>query len=310
MARSYLCVSIDCECDKGAGWRSQRPLAFQGIAEGIGARLHPLFLRYGAKPTYLLSPEVMRDPRSVELLAGLRAAELGAHLHGEYAEPGAFEPEVTEVFQRDYPRDLEAQKLAYLTDLFARAFGRKPTSFRAGRFGVGENSIGLLEELGYAVESSVTPFIDWSSKGARGLSFVGAPTQPYRPSAKDAGTRGSSQILEVPITIRPPLFGRLPLVGKRIEPRWLRPTRGSPTSIVRVAKDAITEATKAAPDVPVVLNAMFHNVEVIPGASPYAASESAAARILGRLEALLGFAAREGIDVVGLSDVPGIFAWQ
>jgi hypothetical protein len=310
MARSYLCVSIDCECDKGAGWRSQRPLAFKGIAEGIGARLHPLFLRYGAKPTYLLSPEVMRDPASVEILAGLRGAELGAHLHGEYAEPGAFEPEVTQVFQRDYPREIEAEKLAYLTELFARAFGRKPTSFRAGRFGVGENSIGLLEELGYTVESSVTPHMDWSSKGARGLSFLDAPTQPYRPSAKDAGKRGSSRMLEVPVTIRRRLLGRLPLVGKRIEPRWLRPTRGSLVALLRVAKDEIAQATRAQPDVPVVLNAMFHNVEIIPDASPYAASESAAERILGRLEALLGFAAREGIAVIGLSEVPGIFAWR
>ena len=309
MARSYLCVSIDCECDKGAGWRSQRPLAFQGIAEGIGARLHPLFLRYGAKPTYLLSAEVMRDPSSVALLAGLGGAELGAHLHGEYAEPGAFEPEVTEVFQRDYPREMEAQKLAYLTELFAKAFGSKPTSFRAGRYGVGEHSIGLLEELGYTVESSVTPLMDWSSKGARGLSFLDAPTQPYRPSATDAGKRGSSQILEVPVTIRPRFLGRLPLIGKRIEPRWLRPTSGSPASLVRLAKEEIAEATRACPDVPVVLNAMFHNVEVIPDASPYAATESAATRILGRLEALLAFAAREGIAVIGLSDVPGIFAW-
>jgi hypothetical protein len=57
----------------------------------------------------------------------------------------------------------------------------------------------------------------------------------------------------------------------------------------------------------VVLNAMFHNVEVIAGASPYAATDEAARAILGRVEALLAFALREDIRVVGLSDLAEMF---
>jgi hypothetical protein len=40
-------VTIDCECDKGQAWRTRRPLAFRGVHDGIGARLHPLFERSG-----------------------------------------------------------------------------------------------------------------------------------------------------------------------------------------------------------------------------------------------------------------------
>ncbi|MGH7283779.1 MAG: hypothetical protein ACRELY_19820, partial [Polyangiaceae bacterium] len=98
MPEIVLVVSIDCECDKGPAWRSRRPLAFDGIREGIGARLQPLFEKYDARPTYLLSPEVMRHAASVELLASIASrAELGTHLHGEYAEPNAFEPDVTNI---------------------------------------------------------------------------------------------------------------------------------------------------------------------------------------------------------------------
>jgi hypothetical protein len=305
VARAYLCVSIDCECDKGPGWRSQRPLAFAGVSDGIAKRLQPMFERRRAKATYLLSPEVMRDARSVEALVALNGCELGTHLHGEYAEPDAFEPDATEVFQRDYAPDVERAKLAYLTDLFSRAFGRKPASFRAGRFGIGAASIGILEDLGYAVESSVTPHVDWSEK-APGLSFEGAPTQPYHPDAKFPACRGASKILEVPVTIRPRAMQRLPVVGKLVEARWLRPTHGTKASIVSVARDEIVSARTARPDAPVVLNAMFHNVEIIPGASPYAASDDAARAILGRLDALLAWAEKEAIAVVGLGDVPGI----
>lgn len=309
MSEVFLTVSIDCECDKGRGWKSQRPLAFEGVRDGVEKRLQPLFERYGAKPTYLLSPEVMRDEESVEIFSKLATrAEIGTHLHGEYADPGAFEPELTRVFQRDYPRETELAKLQYTTNSFVRAFGRKPKSFRAGRFGVGKNTVGILEELGYAVDSSITPFMRWGDSGGEKFSFEDAPTQPYRPDAKAPERKGSSKLVEVPVTIRPRFFGRFPIVGKYVEPRWLRPTRGSGTQLVDVAREEIRAARNVADHRVVVLNAMFHNVEVIPNGSPYAATEGEARAILDRLETLLAFAKNESIKSIGLADVAELVA--
>ncbi len=306
-SRAYLCVSIDTECDKGKGWLSRKPMSFEGIHDGVVKRLHPMFALHGAKPTYLLSPEVLRDARSVEALKKLESgAELGTHLHGEYAEPGAFEPDMTREFQRDYTPEIEREKLTYLTDLFIRAFEHQPVSFRAGRFGIGASSIGILESLGYAVESSVTPHMDWSSAGAPGLSFHGAPTQPYRPDPIDPARPGDAKILEVPVTIRRRFVNAVPIIGRLVDPDWLRPTRGTAERLVRVAEDEIAEARRRTPGRPVVLNAMFHNVEVVPSTSPYANDESEARGILERLRALLDFARRESIAVVGLGDVPEI----
>jgi hypothetical protein len=307
MSRAYLCVSIDTECDKGRAWRTRRPMSFDGVRIGILERLQPLFAAHGAKPTYLVSPEVLRDEASVVGLKGIESGcELGAHLHGEYAEPGAWEPDVTQDFQRDYEGDIERQKLTYLTDQFIRAFGHQPVSFRAGRFGIGSRTIGILEGLGYSVESSVTPNIDWTSSGAKGLSFEGAPTQPYRPDPKDPARRGDAMLLEIPVTIRRRLLNGLPGIGRRVEPRWLRPTWTKADALIRLAEDEIADARRSAPGRPVVLNAMLHNVEVIPEASPYADDESAARTILNRLGSLLQFAKRESIAVIGLGDVPEI----
>jgi hypothetical protein len=309
MSRPYLCVSIDTECDKGRGWRSKKPMAFEGIHEGVVRRLAPLFAEYGAKPTYLLSPEVLRDERSVEELRKLEtSSELGTHLHGEYAEPDAWEPDMTKDFQRHYEPEIERQKLTYLTDLFIRAFGHQPMSFRAGRFGIGSSSIPILESLGYHVESSVTPHMDWEHAGAPGLSFEGSPTQPYRPDPIDPARPGDAKILEVPVTIKKRLVNALPIIGKRIDPHWLRPTRGTAERLVRVAEDEIADARRAAPGRPVILNAMFHNVEVVADTSPYAANDEEARGILDRLKALLDFARAESIAVVGLGDVPEILA--
>jgi hypothetical protein len=307
MSRAYLCVSIDTECDKGPEWRSRRPMSFEGVHVGIVQRLQPLFSSYGAKPTYLVSPEVLRDEQCAQELKSLGAAcELGAHLHGEYAEPGAWEPEVTRDFQRDYEGEIEKRKLTYLTDQFIRTFEHQPVSFRAGRFGIGPRTIRILEELGYSVESSVTPNVDWSTAGSPGLSFEGAPTQPYRPDRDDPTRPGDSNILEIPITIRRRLLNSLPGIGKRVEPRWLRPTWTSGEALVRLAEDEIADARRASPGRPVVLNAMLHNTEVIPDASPYADTETNARVILDRLRVLLAYCQRESIAVIGLGDVPEV----
>jgi hypothetical protein len=303
----YLCVTIDTECDKGAGWKVEKPLGFAGIKDGVGQRLAPLFRRHRAKGTYLLSPEIMRHDESVSLMRSLaKESDLGTHLHAELAEPGAHVPDETAAFQRDCSEAEERAKLTTLTDAFKTAFDRAPTCFRAGRFGVGPNSVPILESLGYEVESIVTPHMEWSSAGAPGLDFRGAPTQPYHPDPAMPGRRGNAAIWEVPVTIRPSALSRVPIIGKLAEPRWLRPTRGSEESIVQVAKDELAEAERNAEDRPAILCAMFHNVEVVPGKSPYAKDESGARAILSRLSALLSFCEREGVSVIGLSDLPEI----
>jgi hypothetical protein len=304
---AYLCVSIDCECDKGQGWRLKKPLSFESVTGGIADRLQPLFRAYGAKPTYLLSPEVLRDPASVDCLRHLEgSAEFGAHLHGEFVEPDAFEPDETTAFQCNYPPKVERAKLEGLTDLFHAAFGRRPLSFRAGRFGIGSHSLTFLAELGYTVDSSVSPLKDWSRQGAPAASFRSAPTQPYWPvmAMPDVAANVPGPLLEVPVTILPSKFARLPLIGARFEPRWLRPTHGSAESLVAVARDELARTKEG----PVVLNCMFHNVEIMPGLSPYAKNEDEAGGILERLAALLAFARSEGIAVVGLADIPAVFA--
>jgi hypothetical protein len=283
-------------------------MKFDGISTGIVQRLEPLFVHYRAKPTYLLSPEVVRHAPSAEALASLAGAhELGTHLHGEYAGDERATAPVTLAYQRDYPVEVERRKLQLLTEQFQVSFGYRPRSFRAGRFGIGANSIGLLERLGYVVESSVTPFVDWTSQGSKGLSFVGSPTQPYKPDRTSPGKPGESALLEVPVTILPHEYEGVPIVGRFLQARWLRPSFETEQGLIQIAIREIERARRAKPMGAILLNAMFHNVEVVPGASPYARTERQVQRIIDRLAGLLRFAERQDIACVGLSDVPGLF---
>jgi len=300
-----LCLSIDCERDKGPGWRIRRPATYTGVHDGIARKLHPLFLRFGVKPTYLLSPEVIRDPSSAECLARLPGSlELGTHLHAEYAEPDADDDAESALFQAALPPALERAKLRALTELFEDRFGRRPRSFRAGRFGIGPASLSILAELRYAVDSSVTPLVDWQGAGPGAPSFREAPVVPYHPDPAHPARRGDSPLWEVPVTIRRGRWQRLPVVGRHLPHRWLRPTRGTGWDLVALAREIL-----ASPGAPLaVLNVMFHNVEVIPGASPYARSAAQADAMLGRLADLLAFARDARVRSVGLGDVPEILS--
>jgi hypothetical protein len=103
------------------------------------------------------------------------------------------------------------------------------------------------------------------------------------------------------------------LFAGRLRPRWLRPTWGSAGALIDLARDVWNEApvrpSVAAPRVaPPIWNVMFHNVEVVAGASPYSATEDQAQAILGRLAQLLGFARAAGARSVGLADLPELLS--
>ncbi len=112
----------------------------------------------------------------------------------------------------------------------------------------------------------------------------------------------------MPLTIRRGGWQRLPFVGARLPHRWLRPTWGRARDLLALARDVLAEAPAGAGRPPVVLNVMFHNVEVTAGTSPYASTPDQADAILRRLQALLAFARAAGIPSVGLADVPEYFS--
>lgn len=283
-----IAVTIDVECDKKEDWGIRYPIQFRSVTEGIPRLLMPLFRQYSIRPTFLLSPEVIQSDECCRVLEAIPDCELGVHLHGEFISPDDTPaPARTDSPQSQYNPELEFEKLANLTNLFESKFGFRPRSFRAGRFGVGRHTLRFLSEVGYLVDSSVTPFWNHNFGNGHERSYWGAPIQPYFPKWDDPGKRGKSTILEVPVTIVHPRFVRWPnwLLRKirrpgqwmqkllRLipsdepnKPLWLRPWRSTVKEMIYVADTVVNLAPSRRS---VVLNMMYHSVEVIPGASPY-----------------------------------------
>lgn len=286
-----LLVTIDTECDHDPAWVRSSPLTFDSITEGLPNRLQPAFASVGAIPTYLLTVEVMEDEQSVEALRGLQGEyEYGTHLHAAFIEPekkfydyaGIDSPD----FQCNYAPEIEFEKLKNLSELFESRFGYRPVSFRAGRYGAGPSTISSLEKLGYTLDTSVTPHMRWSEpKGD--IDFRGAPEQPYFPAHNsittplDNGTRG---ILEVPVTVKRRLLR---------SPRWFRPWMSSTQDMQNIVEYHLR---KYADQRIVVLNMMFHSMEVIPMASPYPQTESEVDRFITDMTSCLDWCKQRGIE--------------
>jgi len=314
-------VSIDTECDHDPRWTRSDPLSFASITDGIPDRLTPAFAAVGAVPTYLLTVEVMEDEASVTALRALDAPhELGTHLHAAFIAPdkqfddyaGVDSPD----FQCSSPSDIERAKLSNLTALFVDRFGYSPTSFRAGRYGAGANTIDSLEALGYAVDTSVVPGKVWREQAPAGrlgrlasrltdlvpLTPPGvvdtrrAPEQPYFPapgSIARAGPATPGRLLEVPVSVRP--NSRWP--GLR-EPTWFRPWFTSVEDMKAVVRHQMhRHPTRRV----LAINMMFHSMEIIEKASPYPQTTGEVQRFIDDMQAALGWCAEEGARFVPLS---------
>lgn len=292
-----LTITIDTECDHDSRWTRAVPLSFESVTEGVPNRLQPAFESIGAVPTYLLTPEVLESDECIQSLQSIRGPyELGSHMHAAFVEPeakfrtyaGIDSPD----FQSSYPPEIEKAKLATLTNLFESRLGYRPTSFRAGRFGAGPNTIDSLQSLGYRVDTSVTPYLRWQEPNGF-VDFRQAPEQPYHPAAGTidlAGPATPGRLLEVPVTVRPKLMRRSPV--------WFRPWFATVDEMKNVVRYHLREHAERRV---VVVNMMFHSMEVIEKASPYPQTSADVQRFLDDMQETLTWCSEEGARFMPLS---------
>jgi hypothetical protein len=165
-------------------------------------RLQRLFERIGARTTFFVTYQVASDPTAAAIIRETGASEgveVGAHLHPWNTPPLEGREEQCSMLWR-YPQDSQTSKLVRLKQIIRENIGVEPTAFRAGRFGIGNATLGALEQAGFRVDSSVTPLLSWREAG--GPSFLRAPLRVYRPSATDVCAPASDgKLVEVPLTI-------------------------------------------------------------------------------------------------------------
>ncbi len=299
----FLLVGIDTEGDNQWDAASRANQTFENIY--ALPRLHDFFARHAIQPTYVITYPVACDGRSAEVLRRLLErgdCEIGAHHHAWETPPFSAADVQRHPYASMLPRAQFDAQLESLTAAIALAIGRRPVSYRSGRFGFAADHVGALDRAGYLVESSVAPLFYERHKG--GPEFVEAPLRPYFLAYDSAVQAGSSNVLEVPVSAdmnrRLPnalryAYARIPrpYTSKRIlrklgivRMRWLRPSYSSLEDMQALA------ATLAREGVP-VLNVLFHSSEAIVGGSPYNRTQAELDGFFDRLDRFLTFVTGE-----------------
>jgi hypothetical protein len=306
-----LVITVDTEAD--GQWEHGRELSTENV------RFWPPFQRLceaaGAAPTWLLTSEIAEDPDASSFLRPLVAqgrAEVGAHLHPwttpPYEDaPGLRANDAAHAYPCQLPVPLLRAKLETLTAQVEEAGGARPTSFRAGRFGLDGDVAAELADLGYVVDSSVTPGVAWT--GNPGMAGKGGPdfrrhdAYPFR-----VAWTGPAVLVELPVTIlstywparrvallrehweaRPLRGARRALrLWARPQPLWLRPRPEYETADLEAL---LLEAERLSLPYAVL---MFHSSELLPGGSPYRRTRADVDALLALLERLLAWAAGRG----------------
>jgi hypothetical protein len=234
--------------------------------------------------------------------------EIGMHLHAWNSPP--IHPLTNndswhQPFLIEYPEDEIRKKLEFHTHFLEDVFGVKMLSHRSGRWAFNEFYADALRQLGFKVDCSVTPHVDWRSNkgdpnGVGGTDYRRFPERHYWICDQNIAHPGTSSLLEVPMTIidrSPALLRRaaqacenmsdLPNRARRhIWPLdWLRPNGSNLTSMRRILDIAISQ------DWPYV-EFMTHSSELMPGGSLYFPTVESVEKLYRDLAELFSQAAR------------------
>src|SRR6267378_1476534 len=323
---TVVIVSIDTEEDNW--FRSRNGVAVGNIRQLL--QLGGFFDRLGVRPTYLVSYQVAIDPWAAGTLRDLCAtgrAEIGAHLHPWNTPPllESFVPRNSML--KNLPADLQLAKLQRLTEAIDRAFDCKPRVFRAGRFGVGRDTVVALLRCGYRVDSSVTPFWNWEACDG-GPNFVGAPVGAYRlapgEDVKQRAPNGKGELLEIPPSYG---FSRGPFrfwgpARRLLEERpfrWLHlagiaartglvnrivlsPELASAAEMLTLSRRLLEEGVRH-------LQLYWHSPSLMPGLSPFVATAADVARLYDTVERYLdGLSGMTNVTFATISEAAAMLA--
>jgi hypothetical protein len=319
-------VSIDTEEDN---WhRSRHFVTLENIREI--PKLGAMFERLGVRPTYFTTYQVATDARAADVLketCATRGGEIAAHLHPWNTPPltEAFVPRNSML--ANLPADLQLAKLRRLTGALQEAFQLTPRAFRAGRYGLGLDTVPALLFCGYRVDSSVLPFVSWEEFDG-GPSFVHAPIAPYRLAPADDVIRPAAEggLIEIPLSCG---FSRRPFdlwarVRRVLAVRALRPFHlVGLASRLGLFKRVVLSPELASVDEMLTLSRRlleqgmrhlqlcWHSPSLKPGLSPFTATAADVARLYASVQGYLeGLSRITPLTFVTVSEAGTLLAQQ
>lgn len=241
-------------------------------------RAQALFDEFGIVPNYVVDFPIASQAEAVAPLKGFAdggRALIGAHLHPWVSPPHDEAVNAFNSYPGNLPAELEEAKLRQLTEQIERAFGTRPRTYLAGRYGFGPHTARILEDLGYEVDISPAVPIDFSADG--GPDYSAFSSHPYwfghrRRLLGLPGTGGYVGALRAGGTplyrrLTAPAMRRAKVAGAVARLRLLERIRLSPEDYDEAEMRRLT-ATLLEDGVRIFVFS-FHSPSVMPGGTPY-----------------------------------------
>lgn len=255
-------------------------------------RAQEIFDAFGIVPNYVIDYPIASQPLAYETLRRYQddgRALIGAHLH-PWVSPPLTEPLTrANTYPGNLPRELEYEKLRVLTETISENFGKRPLAYLAGRYGNGPNSAAILEELGYEVDISVAPRIDYRADGGPDYSEYSADPFWFGSQRKLLGLPGGGCYAGWLKAAGPPFyrlithpslgFARLPGIASRLrafERIRLSPEDYSLPEMQRMTRSMLDDGQR-------IFVFSFHSPSVHPGYTPYVRDETGLQRFLDKM---------------------------
>lgn len=190
------CLIVVVDTEEEFDWKSEPDRQANRVTamDHIG-RVQEIFDSYGIRPCYMVDYPIASQPRGYEPLREFSASgrcEIGAQLHPWVNPPELEILNRSNMYPGNLPEALERLKLESLRDIISENFGGPPAAYKAGRYGFGKNTARILDELGFGIDLSVCPPMDFSPEG--GPDYSGFDASPFWFG------NGIRPILEIPCT--------------------------------------------------------------------------------------------------------------
>ncbi|WP_254602840.1 polysaccharide deacetylase family protein [Sphingomonas bacterium] len=266
---------------------------------------HRRFADRGVALTCMVDHPIATDPRSVDILTQIlrdRRSTIGVQLHAWVTPP--FDESLTSVnsYAGNLPPAMEAAKIDAMTHAIQIAFGRTPLAYRAGRYGIGPATLGLLAARGYRIDSSVRARYDYAADGGPDFGAIG--TAAYRDGAMielplttiftGAARRGGARLYRAlgGIPHARGLFARAGLLSRIA----LTPEDMPIADALEAIEIAVGEGVR-------LLNLSFHSPSLVPGHTPYVRDAAALRRFHHWWDAVLDRLDRMGVANASLAEI-------
>ncbi len=278
---------------------------------------HEIYDAHGVRPGYVLDQAILESSEAVEFFLALEAqgkADLGVHLHPWLTPPYDEEVNAYNSFHGNLDPALEQAKIDTITQLFIDKIGRQPLFFKAGRYGLGQNSLQYLKNAGYQIDCSVVP--KGTFRHTLGPDFRAMPHQPFW--IDDAKT-----FLELPLSrnivggLSPiinhyclaasaffdnPLFARLRVPGVLaklglLERITLSPEGNAIEDLKKLLRVSVERGDR-------VFNMAYHSSSCLPGGAPYVSDSGDLKQFLAVIKELLRYFTQDlGGRMVGVHEL-------